>query len=244
MNVFSKKTLRAEIQTTNGDFIIGKSRVINIVDFPMDVEITKVFGAAGLSANIKIYGASKSVMEAMTRLKWQEYRVPMKAIRIFADDGNGEKLLYEGNIVSADPIYNAPNVYIDIQSDAGAYYNLLSDIPPSSLPGTAPVPISDVFKKIANDFGVGFRNNGVTGVCYEPYFGEAGLYNRIRAAAIAHNVDYVIHNKYVEIFPQDMKYSYKKVWNITKDYYIGYPIFTDAGIRLTLDTIIDISAGD
>jgi len=238
--MFSKKSLRVEIQNLDGDFVSGIN-TISFKNLPVEVKISLVELPAAFSANIKIYGISKENMNYITTLHWKDLTIVEKAIRIYANDGDGEKLLYEGNIQSANPVYStAPDIYIDINSVAGAFFNM-SDIPPSSLPKNASVP--DIFKKICYDFGIGFVNNGVSGMSSgSVYYNQAGLSNRIRAACIEHNVSANIYNNRVEIYPKGERTP--KVWVFNRQNYIGYPSFIDMGIKLSLDKIYYVNVGD
>jgi len=239
--MFSKKTLRVEIQNLEGDFFSGINNLV-FKDLPIEAEVTAVKLPAGISAKIKIYGVSKKNMDAITTLKWRDGFIVQKAIRLYANNGEGEFLLYEGNIMEASPDYSkAPDVCISIQSCAGAFFNLKSDIPPSSLPEGVPVP--NIFQKICKDFGVGFKNNGVTGNSSGSiYFDQSGLFNRINAAAKAYNVYPVIENNLVKIYPND-GYSETK-WNFTKNDYVGYPTLSANSYRIKLDHLYNVSLRD
>ena len=239
--MFSKKTLRVEIQNLEGEFFSGINN-LEFKDLPIEAEVTAVKLPAGLSAKIKIYGVSKKNMDAITTLKWHDDFIVQKAIRLYANNGEGEFLLYEGNIMNASPEYDkAPDVYISIQSCAGAFFNLKSEIPPSSLPEGAPVP--NIFQKICTDFGIDFRNNGVDGISSGSiYFDQSGLFNRINAASKAYNVYPIISNNVVDIYPMD-GYSAKK-WTFTKNDYVGYPTMSANSYKITLDHLYNVQLRD
>lgn len=245
--MFSKKSLRVEIQNLDGEFKPGVN-TLSFRNLPMEVNITLVEAPACFSANIKIYGVSSENMNYITTLHWQDLIIIQKGIRIYANDGDGEFLLYEGNIQEANPIYDkAPDVYIDINTIAGAFYNMKGEVPPLSLPQNASVP--DVFKKICSDFGIGFVNKGVEGMANETvYFDQPGLMNRIYAASKAYNVSANIYDNYVEIYPptqnKEKKDENRKVWTFMKQNYIGYPSFANMGIKLTLDKLYPVKPGD
>lgn len=239
--MFSKKKLRVEVQKVDGEFYAGV-KTISFENLPIEAVINYVEGPVGFTARIRIYGASKENMNYVSRIKWKEVFIAEKAVRVYADDGDGEFLLFEGGILSANPVYdNAPNVYIDIQSIAGVWFNMLSEIPPSSIPKNTPVPL--VFNKICDDFGIGFHNNGVSGVIPgSVVFNQTGLMNRLLAASQAYNVYFALYNNRVEIYPAK-KFSIKK-WEFTKGDYIGYPSFTTVGTKVSLDRLYNVSVED
>lgn len=242
--MFTKKSLRVEIQMDEGSFKEGLSPVIDFKDLPTEVSIKRVSGFGDYSARIKIYGVSKEHLDMVTILKWREISIPHRAIRVFVNNGQGEKLLYEGNIACADPIYEAPDVYIDIQSVAGISFNVKSRIPPSSLSGE--VSVADVFEKICDDYGMDCKVDPALSFmkCRNPYFNENGLTSRIKSAARAYGVNAFIHNDYVQVIPEMENYFNFKRWKLTSSDYIGYPKFTDAGIRIILDELIDMGLYD
>lgn len=239
--MFSKKKLRVEIQNLEGNFFTGVN-TLSFENLPIEAKLSYVTLPAGISGRINIYGVSKQHMDAITTIKWQEDFIVQKAIRLFADNGEGEFLLFEGNIMSANPQYDkAPDVCIGIDACAGAFFNLKSEIPPSSLPMGAPVP--NVFQKICEDFGVGFVNNGVTGIVGgSVYFDQNGLFDRINAAAKAYNVYPIMYNNRVEIYPQN-GFS-PKLWKFTKQNYVGYPTLTAANYQIKLDHIYNVDLRD
>lgn len=231
--MFSKKSLRVEVQNVEGDFFPGIN-TLEFKDLPIEVDLNFVTLPAGISGKIKIYGVSKKHMDAITTIKWKQDFITQKAVRVYANDGEGENLLFEGNIMSAVPNYNsAPDVCISIDACAGAYSNLKS-VSPSTLQGE--VSAHQVFQKICSDFGVNFENYGVVGKNEkDPNYPQDGLANRINAAAKNLDVYVVMDNNTVKIYPNN---GYKaNNWKLTKQNYIGYPTFNSIGVEIKLDRL-------
>lgn len=241
--MFSEKKLRIEIQRTEGVFFTGSS-ILNFSNLPIEVSITKVAlsRSSNYRATINIYGISKEEMQALATFKWRDLAIVQKAIRIFADDGNGEINIYEGNIETAIPVYNAPDVHIEILSNAGTFFNVKSEIPPSQLVGNVPVP--SFFTKICADYGVVCTNHGVMSYCTDPYVDGNGLQERLRKAGDAYSVEAVINNDGVDIYPINMTLSIDKPWKLTSKDYVGYPVFIEEGIKITLDSLKPIRIKD
>lgn len=241
--MFSKKTLRVEIQKEDGVFFEGVN-AFSFKGLPVEIGLNVVTIPAGINAKIKIYGISKSKLDMITTLKWRDAFISKKAIRVYANDGVGEFVLFEGNIMNASPIYdNAPEICIEIDAIAGAFFNMKSEVPPSSLQGIVPAP--RIFEKICSDFGIRCIKNGTDAEykqCKDPKYGQSGLANRIVAAARDYNVYAVTYNNRVEIYP---KYSSKqKIWVLTPNTFIKYPSFTNIGIKVSTDNIFDIKLAD
>lgn len=239
--MFNQKRLKVVIQRTDGkSFFQSKNNTLTFEDLPIDVNISVVTLPSGGSARIKIFGVSKEHINMITTIKWKQTFITQKAVYVYADDGEGYKLLFEGNIMDAIPRYeNAPDVYIDINAVMGAYHNI-REVPPFSRKGE--VPTSQVFRDICAAYGVSFENNGVFTSCKNPYFDQNGLSNRLVAASKAYNVYVVMENNRVEIYPQYNGYA--KKWNFTKESYIGYPQITGEGIKINLDKIFSIGLRD
>lgn len=237
--MFSKKRLKVEVQLLEGEFSPSVNR-LTFENLPIEASINVVELPSGGSAKVKIYGASKSHMEMITTIKWKQAFITQKAIMIYADDGDGYKLIFEGNITSAFPRYeNAPDVYIEIDAVKGAYHNI-REVPPFSRKGE--VPTWQVFRDIAAQYEVNFFNHGVLTSCKDPYFDQNGLSNRLKAASKAYDVYVVYENNIVEIYPKYTGLS--KKWNFTSQSYIGYPTLTTVGIKINLDVVYPVGLRD
>ena len=237
--MFSKKKIKVEVQLVGGKSFLPNVNTLIFEDLPVDVNVNVVTLPSGGSAKIKIYGVSKEHLDMMTTIKWKEPFITQKAVMVYADDGDGYKLLFEGNIMDALPRYeNAPDVYIEIDAIMGAYHNI-REVPPFSRKGE--VPTSQVFRDICADYGVDFVNVDVFTNCKDPYFDQHGLANRLTAAAKAYNVYVVNYNNRVEISTNANVY---KKWNFTTQSYIGYPEITGTGIKINLDTVYAVGLRD
>ena len=149
--MFSQKKLRIVIQKKDGVYFTGSAEM-EFKDLPIDVHINKVAWSRSTNfrADIKIHGISKQKMEAISSFRWRDLTVVNKSVKIYADDGKGELLVFSGTVASAMPVYNAPDIYIAIESYAGIYDNVNSELPPSHLVGSN-IPVPLFFVKICLD---------------------------------------------------------------------------------------------
>ena len=238
--MFKQKKIKIQISETN----LGLERVIwELTNFPMDVVINKTVWIA-YDTDIKIYGLSKESMESILTYSWKMMFIKRRAIKIFIDEGYGEKLIYIGQINNAIPVYEQPNVYVHIKASAGTFQNTMAEVPPSAIKGDVPVP--DVFEKIAKDYGLGFKNNDVPRniICKNPYFDQFGLTNRLAEARRAYDVDCQVFFDRVEIYPKGNAGKYGRLWDVSKEDYIGYPAFTDTGVLLNFDSVFEVELFD
>lgn len=233
---FSSKKIRVIIQLFEGEFSPGVS-AINIENLPIEVNIEQVQLPSAGSAVVKIYGVSKRYMDAITTIQWKTGFIQQKAIAIFANEGDGEHLIYSGSITNAVPCYDsAPDVYIRINSCAGAFWNTMGEVPPYSHKGTIPVHLA--IAEMCGQYGVLCKNFGVLKTCTNPRFDQKGLKNRLNAAARQFGIDITIGDgisQGVNLYPKGRNVS--KTWTFTKDNYVGYPSFNDCGIILNLDKL-------
>lgn len=236
--VFTKKSIRVVLASNTVDFINGK----NVIDFnglPIDLDLDY----AGLfsTAKIRIYGLSKEHIDAITSLPFpilQPY-IAEFYVKVFVDEGLGEEELFTGSVQKAVPNYtSAPDVFVEIDSFAGTFTNAMDGIPPTSIEGDVPAPF--LFQKICEPYKVEFVNHDVEKVCSgSPRYDQVGLMNRLRKAAQDYNIFVELYNNTVHIWEHS-----NKVWNITRDDYIGYPTFNEVGIGIVLDKAIRVRRCD
>ena len=233
---FSSKKLRVLIQLSEGEFSPGIS-AINITDLPVEANIEQVQLPSGGSAVIKIYGVSKNYMDAITTIQWKTGFIKKKAICLFANEGDGEHLIYSGTITNAVPCYDsAPDVFIRINSCTGAFWNTMGEVPPYSHKGMIPVHLA--ISEMCAQYGVVCKNFGVLKTCSNPRFDQKGLKARLNAAALQYGIDITIGDGIsagVNIYPKNKNLA--KTWSFTPQNYIGYPSFNDCGIVLKLDKL-------
>lgn len=244
--MFSKKRLKVVIQLIEENAVLFNredgtpSNNLTFEDMPIDVKIDITALPSGGNANVKIYGVSKEYMQAITTIRWRQAFIPQKAIYIYADDGEGYKQIFEGNIMQAMPRYDSvPNTYIEINATMGAYHNI-EEVPPFYYIGEAST--SDVFRDICAAYNVECVNHEVTGMVKNPYFDEEGLSNRLTAASRAYNVYVVLKNNVVHIYPSDTGVSAR--WTFQPIDWIGYPQITETGLQISLDAVYPVDLRD
>lgn len=236
--MFSSKRIKVEITIYDDKFETG--RVLTFENLPVRAEIVKVGFPSTPKANIQIFGVSKDKMDTITTVSWKTGFISKKRIRLYTDEGSGYSLLFEGGIMYAAPVYKtAPNIYIQIESSVVAYPNIKA-VPPFKVKGEA--TIFSVIKGICEQYDMPCVNKGVEGVCSDPYFNQAGLANRVKAACDAYGVVPRIKNNRVEVWPKGGFSTRKFTFN--KLNYTGYPSFNATGIIINCDTMIDIDVSD
>lgn len=231
--MFSKKALKVVIEGYGTSFI-GGNNSITFENMPIEAKINWTRLPAGASAKIMLYGVSKQHMDMITTIQWNQSFINEKAIYLYANDGNGYQLLFEGQIMSAIPNYEAsPDVYIEISANAGAFHNL-KELPPFSLKGEVPVPVA--VSSMCLQYGVSALNvGGVSGIAKNPYFDQHGMSARLQAMEKAYGFYTKVFNNRVELFTENGNVF--KTWDLTSSDYVGYPKITNVGIQVMLDGV-------
>lgn len=233
---FSEKKIRVVVASIGG-VLTGGTSSLNFTNLPIEADIEQGQLPTGGAATIKIYGVSKQHMDAITTIQWKSGFIEPKAILVFANEGDGEHLIYSGSITSAVPCYDsAPEVYIKINSCTGAYWNTMSEVPPYSHKGMTPVHLA--ITEMCAAYGVVCKNNGVLDMCNNPRFSQKGLKNRLAEASRKFNIDIVWGDGItpdVNIFPKSGYVA--KTWKFTKNNYVGYPSFNACGVDIKLDKL-------
>lgn len=237
--MFSKKTLRVEIQKISGNFT-SFSGTYNFVNLPIEVKITKTIAPAGYSGTINIYGISKQLVDSVTMMPLQVDNIDEISAIIYANDGNGENILFEGQVMAIMPNYNnAPDICISIILCAGVFPNLITDVPPSSVEGGV-TSTHQLFQKICDDYGMQLKDLQKEDKQINDGGGARGdgLMARLTYAARETRMHFFVKNNIVTIYPRDsFNYDHETV-EFTKNDYIGYPSFNaSGGIDLKLDRV-------
>lgn len=238
--MFISKKLKLEISFLENDFSVGK--VLVFENLPMKVQCNIIGLPSGNKAIVTVYGVSNEHANMITVLKLKQNIIPARKVRLFADNGNGYQLVYEGYIISAVPIYDAPNTSIQIESSVGAFPNAKTISSNSFEPNT---PAFQVFRKICNDYGFECEEE-VAGTVQDVklksmVYNQNGLFARLHQAEIDYNCSCVYKNGRFYVYPKDIVVSRKHY--LSPKNYIGYPKFSDTGISITTDNIFNINLG-
>ena len=235
--MFISKKLKLEISFLENDFSVGKTIVFE--NLPIHVKCSIVGLPSGSKAIVKVFGVSREHANMITTLKLKESIIPKRKIRLFADNGGWYQLVYEGYIICAIPVYNAPNVSIQIESSLGAFPNAEAISSNSFEPN---VPAFQIFRKICNDYGYdceedvpgtvkNFKNKSMV-------YSQQGLFARLKQAELDYNCSCIYRNGRFYLYPNDQKVVRKHY--LTPKNYSSYPNFTDTGICISMDNILDI----
>lgn len=249
--MFSEKKLKVEITLYEYslnrlkerviDFSTGKTLIFD--NYAINCKIKKVPSTCGYTASIDIFGVSQESIGQITTIAWIDGEIRPRQIRIYADDGNGYSLLFEGGIMEAIPNYSkVPEVSIHIESSMLVYPNL-ELVPPISLErGTS---ISTFCISMVTPYGmtcipsVELSKPWLGGT---KIFAQKSLGERLEELSKIANLDYFFTTSGIRIVPAGG--DTRRTFEFTPDSFVGYPSFENFGIIIQLDTLDDINCGD
>lgn len=199
----------------------------------MDVAIRKSGGGDLGEANINIYGLSTDTMK---QIVWTNYRQLFQSwnqVIVQAGDADTPDSelpeIYYGDIMEASADLNGARPVLHINARAGAYLSLKAESP-LAINGSATV--ASIVKKIAEQNGYTFENNGVTQSIRDCVLNGSPLAKMQDAAS--HVKAYVyIDNGIVFLSPLSQERKNTAIL-INKDTgLIGYPRVSNNGITFT-----------
>lgn len=242
--MFSKKRLKVVIskwQTTviGGVNIVdfGKSTQYTFTDAKISCTIKKVPATCGYTASIDIYGVSQTSLNQITNIAWIQGQITPMGVTIYADDGNGFVQVFEGGVMEATPNYqNVPDVSIHIESSMMVYPNL-KKVPPISL--TKNTIISDFCKELCSKYDYGCKTSPELSLMFwkgtTKEFNQKDFGSRIKELCRVAGLSFTMGNNSVEFYKRGE--GVRRVWNLDKTQYDGYPTFKNTGMTLRVHHI-------
>jgi hypothetical protein len=157
-------------------------------------------------------------------------------MRCYAIDGDTETLVFVGNITTAWADYQAtPDVYLDIQSQAGAV-DILKSVPPRSFKGA--IDVASAMQQIATSMGWAFENHGVSITLSNVYLDNTGIVQAQDLARIA-GITLWTDNQTLSIAPKGVSRGTLKPLVSAATGMVGYPTFN--GAMVTCRTLFNLA---
>ena len=149
-----------------------------------------------------------------------------KKVSVLAGSGNNKPtLLFSGDIVTSHIEFNPPDVVFCCSAVAGYYYKALAN-PMNSYQGAHNA--EDIIAALAEQTGLGFKNNGAHGVLCDQYL-TGSLVDQIVAVANNARFPIIIENDKIEIWPNGGARDNSPIVLNANNGLIGYPSYWAAG---------------
>lgn len=235
MTKLLKRKIDVEVTLGRGDFGESGADRVRLSGLRVIATVTKGGLPSLDSATIRIFGATPTFMNQVTRLGRPLDYLRDNTVTLFAgDDEGGMSQVFTGVIMSANTDLNrAPESSIDLFASAGALA-LVRPVDPISFNGGADIAV--IAAQIAASMGKGFVNHGVTGRLNSPYLAGSAM-DQLRALVQTGNIEADVNGgptgEVLEIWP---KGTAKGAMGplISKDTgLVGYPQYSDVGIAVS-----------
>lgn len=236
---FTEKRIETRIKLNVGKYKSGDNVKI-ITGLPTEVNISQAGFPSLDQAKISIFGINQADLESLTFLSFKTLYYNRNEIEVYAGDEEGMSLVFQGDIINSKPDYNgAPDVPLVIDAISG-YYQGLSAVPPYTFKGS--IPTSTIIEQLCTEMDYAFVNEGETKQAVNPYLKGSPI-QKIRQLAKSYNLDVNITGKTVTLRKSDG--NRKIIAAINKDSgLIGYPEFTNMGIKLRCEFMPELKIGD
>lgn len=236
---FTEKRIETRIKLNVGKYKSGDNVKI-ITGLPTEVNVNQAGFPSLDQAKISIFGINQADLESLTFLSFKTLYYNRNEIEVYAGDDEGMSLVFQGDIINSKPDYNgAPDVPLVIDAISG-YYQGLSAVPPYTFKGS--IPTSTIIEQLCAEMDYAFVNEGETKQAVNPYLKGSPI-QKIRQLAKSYNLDVNITGKTVTLRKSDG--SRKIIAAINKDSgLIGYPEFTNMGIKLRCEFMPELKIGD
>lgn len=227
---FTKKAIETRITLRAGSFD-GKGNQKTIRGLGSDVTIDKAGLPDKNKCTVKIYNMLYADMEQLAALGPDSKEKHKNLITVCAgdDDNTDLPIAFAGEIdsITAD-FSSAPDIVTVIKASTGSYPSLMAN-KPMSVKGNAPV--ADVIGSLASQCGYSFRNEGVTTQLRNSVLNGSPLAQAYQAADEA-GADLILDDNEMILLPRESRRQGLAVYLSPETGLLGYPSFTDKGIRL------------
>lgn len=194
---------------------------------------TKIVKAGGISMGalqMQIWGMPLSMMNKLSTLGMAVQLVRRNTVVVEAgDEGSSKTTVFSGTIQNAwFDAQGAPDVMFHIEAQIGLI-DAVSVIAPTSYTGN--VDVATIMASLASKMGYAFENSGVSVMLSHPYFSGSPR-NQAAAAAKAANIEWVIDNGTLAIWPKGQARGSEIPLISKATGMVGYPTYTSKGVMV------------
>ena len=204
---FVQRQIKVEITLGTGDFGEGTGNTVDLDGYQVHANITKGGAPSWDSAEIRIWGLSLNLLNQLTRLGKPLAYPRNNIITVTAGDADaGMSQVFRGIILGAYGDFDGlPDVSLVVTASSNS---VVATQPqkPLSFPGASDVAV--IAQQIAQQMGLGFVNDGVSGQLKDQYLPGASI-QQLNKLAAAGNFNYITNGgaagQSLEIWPKGKK---------------------------------------
>lgn len=235
MNSFEfPKRLRVKLilaESANMTFESTGTNVLELTDCRASAQI-QANARQATTANVKIWGMRLADMDAMTAAWIDPEAVRQNLMTVEADNGDGYRLIYTGQILEAQPDFSsAPEVPFQILSTI-RYFQQIDVAEPLSFQGD--VTAEFLGNYLAGKLGMDFAAApGVNATISNPNYGGS-YWEQLLGVAMAARVAFYFIGETLVFAPPGQSYLERDAVVLTPTTgLIGYPMYTANGLMMT-----------
>ena len=224
-----QRLLTVTFTQANGTFQKSGQNTTTLSKLRMKAKIVKAGGTSMGTAQLEIYGITRSDMNALSTLGMQYILTGRNTVSVQAGDVNGMTQVFSGGITNAwADFQSSPDVVFHVSAQAGLAASVETG-PPSSYKG--PVDVATVMGNLAGKAGLTLENNGVKTKLPTSYF-YGSLRNQIVKCAENAGIGHYIDDDKLAIWPANGNRQGDTPLISPSTGMVGYPAYVVQGIML------------
>ncbi len=232
---FTAKKLRAVITLADDSNTVFDSSGNNTltIDTLRMTATTVISNRQASQLDLKIYGMRAKDMDALTSAWIDSNAIRDNRIELYADDGNGYKLVFKGTIIEAQPLYKmAPNVPFQILGMI-SYFNTIEVTEPLVYRGT--VSMKTIGEALAHKMdNMSFASSGIDGVTLNNPNYPGTVFDQLRNACYDAKIDFYFQGDTLVFTPVDKPFTNVPTVILSPTSgLIGYPEYSRRGLVVT-----------
>lgn len=231
-NSYVERALSFKFTLGKGSFGLSGQNTVTVKDVRAHVTILKNGAPAMSSAEMRIYGLTPDIMNALTTLGSPRPMERDNTVAISAGDANsGLALVYQGTVQEAWQNFDSqPETFLEVQSFVSTFL-ALKPASPISFPGTGDV--ATMMAGLATTAGRNFENSGVQVQLANPYF-SGTILSQAQALAEAANIEFFDDGITFAIWPKTGTRNSQIPLVSPASGLVNYPRYTSQGVALRM----------
>lgn len=231
---FTEKRLKAVITLADDSCTVFDSSGNNTltIETLRMTATTLICNRQASQLDLKIYGMRARDMDALTSAWIDSNAIRDNRVELYADNGDGYKLVFKGTIIEAQPLYRmVPDVPFQILGMI-SYFNTIEVAQPISYKGS--VKINTVGQDLAQKMGLSFDSFGTDGITLNNPCYSGTVFDQLRDICYDAKVDFYFQGTSLVFAPIEKPFSNTPTVVLSPDSgLIGYPEYSRRGLVVT-----------
>lgn len=207
---------------------------LQLTNLRMAATLDSVVGYAN-QMDLRIYGMAQADMNTLSVVLFGKNPTAVQNLTVMleANAGNGWTQVFAGTLIDAQPVYaGAPNVYLQVQAQAGYFAGITVGTPSSFPAGTS---VANAVALVARAMGFALENNGVSATIPKGSYYPGSPILQLQSICKQAGVDWWFDpSNTIVICPKGQSRTNAKIIALTpQSGLIGYPQLAFNGLTVT-----------